>query len=200
MRVGIMIATQGLPQTTALLPRVGLRAMKPVRTKRTKLAQNTFVRAHNSPRTKTPEGVFCAEGVGHVRSPQCTKSNSVHQHPVVAFASHVLRDITETPQLAIGPLVWGINPGADTRHWYFVVASAGPQNQLRLDSCKINFDNQDAANQLRSALFAELLSRPAAPVVVDFDDELAMAHWCEAVCPGTRSHNLRAAIQRERNA
>lgn len=170
------------------------------RTKRTKLAQNTFVRAHKTPRTKPPKGGFCAEGVGPVRSPERTEPNSVRQDPVVTFADHVLRGITDTPQLAIGPLVWGINPGADTRHWYFVVGSAGPLNELRLDACKIDFDDRNAAEQLRTALFAELVTRPKPSVVVDFDDELAMAHWCEAVCPSERSRNLRAAVQRERDA
>ena len=33
---------------------------------------------------------------------------------------------------------------------------------------------------------------------MDFDDELLLARWCEALCPGERSRRIRASIERER--
>ncbi len=117
---------------------------------------------------------------------------------IAAFADQVLRDTGPTPLLALGPIVWGIEPGADTRYWYFIVASTNAADQLRLDQLKVGYDNQSLAEKSRATLLAELISRRPPSVITDVDDELALAEWCEAVCPGERSRNLRASIQRER--
>ena len=37
------------------------------------------------------------------------------------------------------------------------------------------------------------------PIVAhDFDDELELAKWCEALCPGERSRRIREDLERER--
>ena len=114
------------------------------------------------------------------------------------FADHVLRGAGETPMIALGPLVWGIEPGHDTRHWYFVAASIDAKGELRLDQFKIPQDNRQLAEQTRTGLMITILQRQPPCVLSDFDDELALAQWCEALAPSERTRRIRADIEQER--
>lgn len=117
---------------------------------------------------------------------------------IAAFADSMLHGTGKAPNVAIGPVVWGIDDGHDARHWYFIVASIGAKKgELRIDQFKIGPDDRDLAEQARAALSLALLQRR--PIVVhDFDDELALAKWCEALCPGKRSRRIREDLERER--
>ena len=117
---------------------------------------------------------------------------------ISAFADNVLRGTGNAPQIALGPVVWGIDDGHDTRHWYFVVCSIGAKGELRIDQFKIGPDDNDLAEQSRAALMLELLQHR--PIVAhDFHDELELAKWCEALCPGERSRRIREDLERERH-
>ena len=114
------------------------------------------------------------------------------------FADHVLHDTGRTPMIALGPLVWGIEPGHDTRHWYFVAASINASGEVRLDQFKIPQDNRQLAEQTRTGLMFAILQRQPPCVLSDFDDELALARWCEALAPSERTRRIRADIEQER--
>ena len=111
---------------------------------------------------------------------------------VVAFADAVLDDMGAAPNIALGPIVWGIDPGHDTRHWDFVVCCVSANNgELRIVQFKVAQDDLERAERSRDGLMMELIQRRPI-VMVDFDDELAMAHWCEALSPSERSRSIRA--------
>jgi hypothetical protein len=113
------------------------------------------------------------------------------------FADYVLQSGGEPPTVAIGPLVWGIEQGHDGRHWYFTVASADAAGQFHVDQFKVASDDQSLAEETRAALMLEFINRR--PVVMhDFDDELRMIHFCEALWPCDKTHRLRAAVEQER--
>ena len=115
---------------------------------------------------------------------------------VAVFADEALRSMGKCPNVAIGPVVWEIEPGHDSRYWYFVVGSVGAKRKLRITQLKIEA-NQDIAEQARASLLACLAQR--APIVVmDFNDELDMARWLEALCPGKRTRTIRVGLERER--
>jgi hypothetical protein len=116
---------------------------------------------------------------------------------IAAFADHALHGTGAAPNVALGPIVWGIYPGHDTRHWYFVVCSVDAKGELRIDQFTIAQDDRDLAEQSRAGLMLEMMHRKPI-VLVDFDDELPMARWCEALCPGERTSGIRAGIERER--
>jgi hypothetical protein len=109
---------------------------------------------------------------------------------ITGFGDYVLRDTGKCPQVALGPIVWGIDPVSDTRHWYFVIGSIDTKGELRIDQFKIAADDRDLAERCRADLWLELIQRR--PIVLhDFDDELALAQWSEAICPGERSTSIR---------
>jgi hypothetical protein len=114
-----------------------------------------------------------------------------------AIAKHVTHGAGKAPMIAIGPLVWGIETGHDTKHWYFVVASISAKGRLRLDQINVPVDNRDFAQEARTDLFAALIGRR--PIVIhDFDDELAMAKWAEAIAPSERTRRIRQGLEQER--
>jgi hypothetical protein len=52
---------------------------------------------------------------------------------VERFVTDVLRGAGATPTVLVGPVVWGIKPGRDTRHWYFIVAHADADGAFHVD-------------------------------------------------------------------
>ena len=121
--------------------------------------------------------------------------------PAVAvrwFADHVMTGVSETPTLALGPIVWTIEPGHDTRQWYFVVASLDAEGEIRLDQFRIGADDLSLAEKCRAMLMLELIQRRPPCVLSDFDDELAMACWCEALCPCEKTRRIRENCEAER--
>jgi hypothetical protein len=113
------------------------------------------------------------------------------------FADSVLHGGGDAPTVTIGPLVWGIEPGHDTKHWYFIVGSADARGNFRTDQLKIEKDDKALAEETRAALMLVFIERR--PVVMhDFDDELAMARYCEALWPCDKTHRLRASVEQER--
>jgi hypothetical protein len=116
---------------------------------------------------------------------------------ITAFADNALAGADQPPMLAIGPVLWGTERGKDGRHWYFVVCGLGADREIRIDQFKIGQDDHDLAEHCRTALCLELVQRR--PIVLnDFDDELALVRWCEAVAPSERTTRLRAAVEGER--
>jgi hypothetical protein len=118
------------------------------------------------------------------------------------FANSVLYGAKQPcPNIAIGPVVWSIEPSSDIRHWYFVIGSTGadPAAPFRVDQFKIAHDDRARAERCRAAMMLELAQRRPI-VVIDFDDELEMARWCEAMCPCDKTSAILTAMERERDA
>ena len=117
--------------------------------------------------------------------------------PIAAkLANHVLRGTGTPPTVMLGPVVWSIAPGSDVKNWYFVACSVGADGQLRIDQFTAKND-QKLAQEVRAELTVELIHRK--PIVLhDFDDELEMARWCEAIAPSERTRSIRAQLERER--
>lgn len=113
------------------------------------------------------------------------------------FLNHtVLRDPPKPPMVAIGPVVWGIEPGSDVWHSWFAGPSIDAAGKFHLDCLKIAEDDRATAEENRAmAVFALLENRG---VIKDFDDELRMMQFCDQVSPCEKTHALRASIERER--
>jgi len=114
------------------------------------------------------------------------------------FATLVLAGTGETPQIGLGPVVWNIKPGHDTRFWYFVACSIKANATFRIDQFAVSDDDCQLAKECRANLLANLATRQRPSLLIDFDDELALAEWAEALCPGDRSRRIREGLQRER--
>ena len=119
-------------------------------------------------------------------------------NPLRRFATTVLRGTGDTPQIGIGPVVWNIRPGADTRYWYFVACSIGTNRNLRIDGFTITDDDRQLAIRMRAQLMGELIARRKPALIVDFDDELEMARWAEALDPSERTAGIRRGLERQR--
>lgn len=106
------------------------------------------------------------------------------------IVEHVLDGSPEAGHVVLSPVVW--QQDADRRRWYFTVASG---SEFRVD--QIVADNRTMAERLRKALVVALTRRK--PIVIhDFDDELEMARWCEAIWPCPKTREIRAGIELER--
>jgi hypothetical protein len=105
----------------------------------------------------------------------------------------VLYNAPEAPMVAVGPLVWGINP-TDGRRWYFICASADAAGEFHLDCLTIKNDDREWAERTRLALLAELVNRR--PIIInDFDDEVRFAAFCAGVWPSERTRKIHADIK-----
>ena len=101
---------------------------------------------------------------------------------------HVLRGTGKPPVVGLGPVVWDIKPGSDTRQVVnFTVASVGAKDDLRIDAFRVAADEKPLADHFRGVMMMELIRRK--PIVLhDFDDELRMAfRLFEALCPRRES-------------
>jgi hypothetical protein len=93
--------------------------------------------------------------------------------------------------LALGPLVRQPVNGGSAKRWYFVAGSADEASEFHVGQIIVNGDDD------RFALLAELVAyRPL--VVHDFDDELVMARFCEAIWPCPKASRIRKKLERER--
>ena len=125
------------------------------------------------------------------------KANQPLNQAISQFADSVLYGSGDAPTVTIGPLVWGIEPGHDTKHWYFIVGSADAAGNFRSDQLSIPQDDKPLAKEARAALMQAFIERR--PVVVhDFDDELEMIRFCEALWACDKTHRLLAAVEQER--
>ena len=122
------------------------------------------------------------------------------EQAVRLFVTKVLAGAGKAPQVALGPVVWNIDPGHDTKCWYFLVSSARPKNQLRILQFKVMNDDRTFVEQARTDLMMEFLLRKGGIVIADFDDELELAKWGEAVAPSERTKKIRINLERERAA
>jgi hypothetical protein len=102
--------------------------------------------------------------------------------------NYVLDEAGNT-QVVVGPLV----RDADGR-WYFMLATAGADNECHLDQIVVSFDEPEADRA--RVLHALVERRPL--TTHDTDDELAMARLCETLWPGERITSIRRAIEAER--
>jgi hypothetical protein len=92
-------------------------------------------------------------------------------------------------QVVLGPLV---RDGHG--RWYFMLATAGPENDCHLDQVFVSSDEPEAD---RTRVVRALVERR--PFVIhDTDDELAMSRLCETLWPGERITSIRQAIESER--
>jgi hypothetical protein len=117
------------------------------------------------------------------------------EHGIRMLTTIILSNTADAPAIAIGPVVWDINPGHDTRCWYFIACSIDANNKLRIERfvCSTSDETEAARAQLMLALAAR---KPC--IIYAFDDELDMAQWCEALAPSERTRKIREGLQRER--
>jgi hypothetical protein len=119
------------------------------------------------------------------------------EHAIRTFAGEVLHRAGDTPTIAVGPLVWGIDRGHDAKHWYFVVGTVDTSGTFHVDQFKIAHDDKELADECRAGLMLEFINR--GPVVMqEFNDELRMACFCEAICPCEKTRRIRSSLERER--
>ncbi len=104
-------------------------------------------------------------------------------------AVNYILDQAGNTQVVVGPLV----RDGDGR-WYFILATAGPENDSHLDQIVVRFDQPEAD---RTRVLHALIERRAF-ATHDIDDELAMARLCETLWPGERITSIRKAIEAER--
>ena len=114
------------------------------------------------------------------------------------FVAHVLRGTGKPPVVGLGPVVWDIKPGSDTRQWYFTVASVGAKDDLRIDAFRVAADEKPLADHFRGVMMEGLIRHQANRPLHDFDDELRMARLFEALRPGEKARAIRADVERER--
>ncbi len=113
------------------------------------------------------------------------------------FADSLLVGAGDAPTVAIGPLVWNVEQGHDTKHWYFIVGTADASGRFRVDQFRVDFDDQPFAENCQASLIMELVGRR--PVVIhSFDDELDLIRFCDAVWPCAKTKRIRASIEQER--
>jgi hypothetical protein len=111
------------------------------------------------------------------------------------MVEHLLADVAgAVPHLMLGPVVWQIPAGSDRQQWYFVVGSGG-RDGFWCD--QLGGTGKADTAKIREAVRLRLLQSP--PIVVhDFDDELEMAKWCEAIWPCAMTTEIRTTIEAER--
>ena len=115
------------------------------------------------------------------------------------FVTVLLTGSGNTPQIGLGPVVWNIKPGHDTRFWYFTACSIQANNSFHVDMLSIQQDDRLLAEQCRVDVGVELIRRRPC-VIIDFDDELELSKWLETQCPGDRSRRMREGLERERGS
>lgn len=118
-----------------------------------------------------------------------------HADYVRDFANEVLSGGVRT--VAVGPVVWGVAPGHDVKHWYFTVGSADARDAFRIDLFKVQGNFRELAEQYRSGLMVEFVNRRSALVIHSFEDELAQARFCETMWPCDKTRELRTSLERE---
>jgi hypothetical protein len=101
--------------------------------------------------------------------------------------------------VAVGPLLWDINPGHDQRYWYVVIAAEKAGKLVLVQLASAEPDCQIAEAML-AALLLELATRRPPLVVHAFDDELQLAGFCNTIWPSQRTKRLVEAIKQERGA
>jgi hypothetical protein len=97
----------------------------------------------------------------------------------------------------LGPVVQQMPSGSAIRQWCFVVASGGPQS-FRYD--QISAPGEDLADEIRRAIQLHMMKLAKPVIVHDFDDELAMAKWCETIRRCATTTDIRRAIEPERHS
>jgi hypothetical protein len=93
--------------------------------------------------------------------------------------------------LAVGPVVW-VPTDVRSKCWYFVIGFADAAGDFHVDVIVGREDDR------RALMIALVTHRPL--VVHDFDDELVMARFCEAIWPCAKLTRIRQQIERERRA
>lgn len=90
-------------------------------------------------------------------------------------------------EVLVGPTVWELTPGDHQGRFYFLLGSGGPGG-LRVNV--VVGHSWSMCERLRAAIVDRLLHTPSASVY-DFDDELAMARYAEAIWPDEATTRLR---------
>jgi hypothetical protein len=99
--------------------------------------------------------------------------------------------------LLLGPIVWRPSDGTSARQWYFHVAGCDRTGEMRVD--QLNAESEADTEALRAGIKMALVERRPC-VMIDFDDELAMARWAEALWPCGKATRIREGIEAERMA
>lgn len=113
---------------------------------------------------------------------------------VERFIDEVLRGADPVPHMLVGPVVWQLPENSATWQWYLIIGSGGDGEFWVV---RIDCPNKPPAERCRAALYAELMRRRPC-VVHDFDDELEMARWVEAIWPSAETTGIRERIEAER--
>ncbi|HEY2616129.1 MAG TPA: hypothetical protein VGI78_02215 [Acetobacteraceae bacterium] len=128
------------------------------------------------------------------------RKSAIIKASVRRFANTVIGRQSAGAIVALGPLVWNINPGHDQRYWYCCAASAKPDGSFHLLQLKVDFNDRKLADDMRNALVGEFIQRRPPVVLNLFDDELQFAGFCAAVWPSDRTTKLLTEVEREQAA
>lgn len=105
------------------------------------------------------------------------------------LAAHILGRVSGA-HIFVGPLVWQPSDGTAARVWYFIVAYGNARGEC--ECCRVDVNDEGDRWALKAALL-----RPRR-VLHDFDDELLMARYAEALWPSDKMRGIRKHIEAER--
>jgi hypothetical protein len=117
---------------------------------------------------------------------------------ICAEAAAYLLDGSVDRTLLFGPVVSRPSDGTSARQWCFIVVGCDrASGEMRHD--QLGAETEAEAAALRASVMAALVAlRPC--VMHDFDDELEMAKWAEAIWPCATITRIREGIETERTA
>src|SRR5579864_8925880 len=58
-------------------------------------------------------------------TPESTTVMKPKRDAIDRLAKRILGNAGPAPVICLGPIVWNIEPGDDTRHWYFMIIAIG---------------------------------------------------------------------------
>jgi hypothetical protein len=97
-------------------------------------------------------------------------------------AAYLLNDSVDRT-LLVGPVSWRPSDGTSPRLWYFIVVGCDRTGETFVD--QLSAETEADTVEMRVGVMAALVDqRPV--VMIDFDDELAMAKWAETVWPSAK--------------
>jgi hypothetical protein len=97
--------------------------------------------------------------------------------------------------LLFGPVAWLPSDGTSARRWYLIVIGCDQAGETWLND--LGAETKGDTEALRASVMAALIEhRPC--VMHDFDDELEMVKWAEAVWPSTKIMQVREGVEAER--
>jgi hypothetical protein len=117
----------------------------------------------------------------------------MHEH-AAELIERYQREPNPSPHIVLGPIVWQPAENGE-RLWYFIVVHGSDGGVCHCD--QLGSREKSLTEEFRAAVFMACI--PHRLVIHDFDDELVMAKWVEAIWPCEKSTQIRADMEAERS-